>query len=96
MRNYTLLEWRSDEYIGIGNTIPIYSSGSRDNLTSGDTYATRVSVTVEDGVTVIVSQLHITASELFPISSVTCSVDGNGSRKTITFNITSIYKHNNN
>ena len=74
---YTILEWWSDEYIGIGNSIPIYSRGPRDNVISGDTYATRVNATKEDGVTVIVSQLHITASERFPMSSVSCSVDGN-------------------
>ena len=91
-RGSTLLEWRSNEHIGInGDDIQIYSVGSRDNVTSvtiPTTYATRVSVSVEDGVTVIVSQLFITASEQFPTSSVTCRINGQGPIESISFNTT--------
>ena len=90
-RNSTILEWQSDEHIGTnGDDIQIYSVGSRVNVTSvtiPTTYATRVNVTMENpGITVIVSQLIITASDRFPISSVTCGISGQGPRQTITFN----------
>ena len=90
-RNSTILEWQSDEHIGTdGDDIQIYSVGNRINVTSvtiPTTYATRVNVTMENpGITVIVSQLIITASDRFPISSVTCGIKGLGPRQTITFN----------
>ena len=94
-RNTTILEWESNDYIGEGgHDIQIFSAGDNKlnvtSLSNPDTYATRVSVIVEDGVTVIVSQLFITASEQFPTSSVTCRIDGQGPRKTISFNILGI------
>lgn len=86
-RNGTILVWQS-EYTG-GRHIQIYNVGLRDNVTSignPSTYATRVSVTEESGVTVIVSQLHITASDQFPIASVTCQIgEQAGSQETISF-----------
>ena len=98
IRDSTLLEWRSNEHIGInGDDIQIYSVGSRDNVTSvtiPTTYATRVSVTVEDGITVIVSQLFITASEQFPTSSVTCRINHDGPRQTISFITTGMATYN--
>ena len=91
-RNSTILEWRSNEHVGIdGDDIQIYSVGSRDNVTSvtiPSTYASRISVTMENGVTVIVSQLIITASNRFPTSSVTCGINSLGPRQTISFNTT--------
>ena len=92
-RGATILEWRSNEHIGTnGDNIQIYSVGSRTlNVTSvtiPTTYATRVSSSEENGVTVIVSQLFITASEQFPISSVTCHINGQGPQETISFNTT--------
>ena len=96
-RNSTILEWQSNEHIGMdGDNIQIYSVGPRDNVTSVTiltTYATRVSVTMENGITVIVSQLFITASEQFPTSSITCRINGQGPIKTISFDTTGI--HNN-
>ena len=84
------MEWQSNEYVGTdGDDIQIYSVGSRVNVTSvtiPTTYATRVSVNMENpGITVIVSQLFIKASDHFPISSVTCGINGLGPRQTITF-----------
>ena len=92
IRNTTILVWESTDYIGKGgNDIQIISAGDSNvtmSLSNPDTYATRVSVSVEDGVTVIVSQLFITASEQFPNSSVTCRINGQGPRKTLFFNTT--------
>ena len=91
-RNSTILEWRSNEHVGTdGDDIQIYSVGNRDNVTSvtiPTTYATRFSVTMENGVTVIVSRLFITASNRFPSSSVTCGINSLGPRQTISFNTT--------
>lgn len=95
VKNSTILEWLSDEHIGKGgDSIPIYSVGSRDNVTSGgnpNTYATRASVTVENGITVTVSQLFIIATEQFPTSTVTCRINGNGPSRSITFNTTGTF-----
>ena len=90
-RNTTLLEWRSNDYIGEGShDIQISSAGDSNvtSLSNRGTYAIQVSVSVENGVTVIVSQLFITASEQFPISSVTCHINGQGPQETISFNTT--------
>ena len=96
-KNSTLLEWQSADYVGRGgNDIQISSAGDRDNvssLTDRNTYATRDSVTEENGVIVIVSQLFITASEQFPTSSVTCRIDGRGPQETIFFNTTGTEFH---
>ena len=92
--NTSILEWHSNEYINrYGVDIQIYNVGSRNNVSSRTiptTYATRVSSSVEDGVTVIVSRLFITASEQYPNSSVTCRRYGQGSNKTISFEVTVI------
>ena len=91
-KNSSILEWQSNEYIGSGgDIIPVYSVGSRDFITSGGnptTYARRISVMIENGVTIIVSQLYIMASEQFPVSAVTCRINGQGPSKTITFSTT--------
>ena len=92
VKNFTILEWRSDDYIK-SDSIPIYSSGPTDFVSSEAANATRVNVTVEGGITVIVSQLFIVAKEEFPMSSVTCSADGNGPRQTIFFNTTSMFEN---
>ena len=93
-KNSTVLEWHSDEYIGTGgDSIPIYSIGSRENVTSGgnpSAYATRVSVDVVDGITVIVSKLFIVPTEQFPTSTVTCQINNHGPSKNITFYTTGI------
>ena len=91
-RNSTILEWRSDEHIGTdGDDIQIYSVGSRVNVTSvtiPTTYAIRVNVTETNGITEIVSQLTIIASNHFPTSSVTCGINSLGPRQKISFNTT--------
>jgi hypothetical protein len=91
VRDTTVLEWYSDEYIGPGgDVIEILSSGGGNNQTrlGGKTVATRVSVNTYSGVTVIVSQLHIMTSEQIPTSSVTCAINGNGPRRVIPFTTT--------
>ena len=90
-RDTDILIWQS-EYIGANglDIIQIYGTGDRVNVTSTSietTYATRVSSSEEDGVTVIVSQLFITASEQLPTSSVTCRINHGGPRQTISFSI---------
>ena len=91
----TILEWQSIEYIGTGgDSIPIYSVGSRDNVTSGgnpSTYATRDSIDIEDGLMIIVSRLFIVAMEQFPTATVTCQINGNGPSKSITFQTTGMH-----
>ena len=91
-RDTDILVWQS-AYIGANgqDILQIYSTGSRDNVTSNSNptaYATRVSVTEENGVTVIVSQLFVTTSEHIPTSSVTCRINHDGPRQTISFNTT--------
>ena len=91
-RDTDILVWQS-AYIGANgqDILQIYGTGSRDNVTSNinpTTYATRVSVTEENGVTVIVSQLFVTTSEHIPTSSVTCRINHDGPRQTISFNTT--------
>jgi hypothetical protein len=90
-RDTAVLEWYSEEYIGPGeDIIEILSSGRGNNQTrrGGNTVATRVSVTTDSGITVIVSQLHIMTSERFPTSSVTCAINDNGPRRVIPFTTT--------
>ena len=90
-RGTDILIWQS-EYIGANDhdVIQIHGTGGRDNVTSPmveTTHATRANVTVENGVPVIVSQLFITVSEQFPTSSVTCRINHDGPRQTISFSI---------
>ena len=88
-RNTTLLEWFSDDYVGPGHDhLPISSGGLARNQTRGSTVATRVHVDNDNGITVIVSQLHIIASEEFPTSSVRCGVNGQGPHQDINFTTT--------
>jgi hypothetical protein len=87
------MEWYSEEYIGSGgDLIEIVRNGDGNNQTrrGGDTVATTVSVNTVNGITMIVSQLHIMTSESFETSSVTCATNGNGPRaqKVISFNTT--------
>ena len=87
-RGTDILIWQS-EYIGPDglDIIQVHGTEERDNVTSQTTYATRVNVTVENGLPVIESQLFITASEQFPNSSVTCRTNHDGPRQTIPFSI---------
>ena len=91
------MEWSSEEYIGEGgDLIEVYSGGDGSSQTRlrGSTVATRVNVYSDSGITVIISQLHIVASEQFPTSSVTCRINTRGPRETINFNTTGMKSHN--
>ena len=83
--NATILNWNSTDFIGVNNIFQISSVGLARNRTRGTTVATRLDTYVEDGSTVIISQLRIIASEQFPNSAVTCRVNGNGPSETIHF-----------
>jgi hypothetical protein len=85
-----VLEWYSDEYIGSGGDVIEISRNDGNNQTrlGGNTVATRVSVTTYSGITVVFSQLHIMTSEQIPTSSMTCAINGQGPRDTISFTTT--------
>jgi hypothetical protein len=91
VRDASVLEWYSEEYIGSGgDVIEILSSGPGNNQTrlGGNTVATRVSVSTDSGITVIISQLHIMTSEQIPTCLVMCAINGNGPREAISFTTT--------
>ena len=81
------MEWFSEDYVGAGGDfIEIFSRDDGNNQTRlGGTVATRIGVYDDNGITVIVSQLHIIASDQFPMSSVTCRVNSRGPNKTVNF-----------
>jgi hypothetical protein len=82
------MEWYSEDYIGVGGDLIEVSSldeGSNQTRLQGNTVATRIRVYNDNGITVIVSQLHIIASEQFPTSSVTCRINRRGPNDTIKF-----------
>ena len=94
-RDTTLLEWYSDDYIGTnGDLIPISSGGPARIQTRGSTVATRVDTYNDIGITVIVSELYITASEQLSPSSVICGINSVGPRQVIDFITTSMYTFN--
>ena len=77
-----ILEWFSEEYIGTGrNRLQILSESDRNTSSiTPDAVATRISVTTENGIVVIVSELRILASKEYPNATVSCS---NGSPKKV-------------
>ena len=85
-RGANALSWSSTDYIGMGNEFQIASIGAAVNRMRGTTVATRVDAYDDNGVTVIVSQLNITALEQFPTSSVRCRGNDEGLSETINFN----------
>ena len=74
-RGSPILEWFSEEYIGTGGDRLQILSGSNRNTSSinPDAVATRISVTDDNGVIVIVSELRIIASISYPTATVSCS-----------------------
>ena len=81
-RGSPILEWFSEEYIGTGrDRLQILSESNRNTSSiTPDAIATRISVTNENGIIVIVSELRVIASIQYPNATVSCS---NGSPKTI-------------
>ena len=91
-RNTDILEWRSDEHIGRdGDSLQLLSIDSagtvKSNTRNPSTFAVLVSVSVDNRVRVIVSELHIRVSSQFPVSSVTCGDSGLRTNSTIPFHI---------
>ena len=85
-RGSPILEWFSDEYIGTGGDRLQILSGSDRNTSSinPDAVATRISVSTENGITVIVSELRVIASIRYPIATVSCS-NGAPKMNNVTF-----------
>ena len=81
-RESQILEWFSEEYIGTGrDRLQILSESNRNTSSiTPDVIATRISVTTENGIVVIVSELRIVASIEYPNATVSC---GNGSPKKV-------------
>ena len=90
-RGANTLSWNSTEYIGMDNEFQIARIGDAVSWMRGTTVATRIDTYVDNGVTVIVSQLRIIALEQFPTSSVTCRDNGDGPSETIIFSTTGTY-----
>lgn len=74
-RGTPILEWFSEEYIGTGgDRLQILSESARNTSSiTPDAVAVRISVSRENGVTVIVSELRIIASTKYPTATVSCS-----------------------
>jgi hypothetical protein len=88
-RGSPILEWFSEEYIGTGGDRLQFPSincigVNKTSRTNPNTVATCLSV-ILTGKTVIQSQLIITASIDHPQATVTCSNNGLGTTKNITF-----------
>ncbi len=87
VRGSNVLEWNSAEYIRQGGLpLQLLSFNNTDtnvsSTTRPSTYAVRLSVTRENGRTVIVSHLRIIASTQYPVVTVIC---GTHFSKKITF-----------
>ena len=87
-----ILEWSSAEYIGQGGfPLQLLSlNGTSTNVSSTthpSTYAVRRSVSIENELTEITSDLRIIASLQYPMGTVTCSASANGasSSRNISF-----------
>ena len=84
---HNFLTWSSDHYLDQPLQISFHDElGHQESSPQNpSTVATLVDATTNGGVTVIVSQLQITASMQNSISNVSCQMDNNGVMGTITF-----------
>ena len=93
IRGSGILNWFSDEYIGMESLpLQIIAVGNTTTVRSNsdpNTVATRISVTNENGVIGIVSELRITASVLHLMAAVSCDDGGMQSRQSIFFRLSS-------
>lgn len=87
-----ILEWSSAEYIGQGGfplqLLSLNGTGTNvSSTTHPSTYAVRRSVSIENELTEITSDLRIIASLQYPMGTVTCSASANGasSSRNISF-----------
>lgn len=78
-----------EEYIRTGgDRLPILSGSERNTSSiNSDAVATRINVTSDNGVTVIVSELRIIASTKYPTATVSCSSGDQRFIQNITFRI---------
>ena len=81
-RGSPILEWFSEEYIGTGrDRLQILSESDRNTSSiTPAAVATRINVSRDDGIVVIVSELRIIVSMLHPNATISCS---NGSPKNV-------------
>ena len=81
-RGSPILEWFSEEYIGTGrDRLQILSESDRNTSSiTPAAVATRINVTTDNGIVMIVSELRIIASVLYPNATILCS---NGSPKNV-------------
>ena len=95
-RGFPILDWRSEEYIGMNGEVLqfSYQRGSSpscamedDGLPISDTntVARCLSAQMEDGLIIIESELTIVASARSTSATVSCSGNGSGSSQNITF-----------
>jgi hypothetical protein len=96
-RGSPIIAWSSNHYIG-GNgaqlefTIMESVPATRNSLIATMTTATLVSVTEEEGVTTIVSELRIRVLPQYSISSISCHNVGHNTVNTSTFQCASELK----
>ena len=86
----TVLNWMSDDYIGVGGDVLQLASADPVGQTASNprnptTVATLVNTSRSNGVTTTVSELQFTASSLFSTSNVSCRDNGQGPVNTTTF-----------
>ena len=89
-RNSRTIAWSSNDYIGTGGTrlelTDVESEGTYRNASTGRASAVLISVDRSvQGMTILVSQLHIAIVSTYQTSSVTCHSVGGDESNTITF-----------
>ena len=88
IRHSNVLEWSSNEYIDSdGYNIQIYNGTLGTDVRRDSAHAILVRAALEDGVLVLVSELRIRTSALYPRATIQCSNNGHGSSQTITFSM---------
>ena len=81
-----VLQWSSSEYIGNdGHNIQIYNGTLGTDVTRGSARAILVRAATENGVLVLVSELRIEVSTLYPTAIIQCDNNGHGASRSITF-----------
>ena len=86
-RGSSILAWSSDEFIGDDVQLEFTSlDAPGSTIHSGATFATLISITIENEV-VLKSTLQITASSQFPTSSVACRHIDSGRINSTTFSV---------
>ena len=78
---HIVITWSSDEYVGTGGDnlqlLSIDPEGQNTtNTRNPTTIAYLISITRSNGVITVVSELQLTASELYPTSNISCGING--------------------